>query len=216
MTVDNTSSSDSQAATGEQQSQVDDRQRQDATSESGTQQGQTSGNQASSSSQVSNVQVQFDENNPERANPHRRGTTAYELYEARQEAARYRRQARDLESANLSEQQRIERDRDDARASVTTLTSDVARLETENRQLRAQIALSAHGARHPELLADRLSEDDLADDKSAKAAAAELKKQFPELFGAVVAGGADGANEGAAPRGTTMNDLFRARARPAR
>jgi hypothetical protein len=209
-----TTSPDSQAATGETESQVDDRQRQDATSDTSSQTSQqTGGSQAQSQSQTIPA-IQFDENNPTRPNPHRKGTAAYEIYEARQEAARYRTQARDLENANLSEQQRQTRDLEETRGTVTTLTSRVTELEADNRNLRAQIALAANGAKHPELLASRLSEDDLADEKSAKAAAAALKKEFPELFGASVQGGADGAREGTAPRGSDMNNMFRQVARP--
>jgi hypothetical protein len=209
-----TTSSDSQVATGETESQVDDRQRQDATSDTSSQTSQqTGGSQAQPQSQTIPA-IQFDENNPTRPNPHRKGTAAYEIYEARQEAARYRTQARDLENANLSEQQRQTRDLEESRGTVTTLTSRVTELEADNRNLRAQIALAANGAKHPELLASRLSEDDLADEKSAKAAAAALKKEFPELFGASVQGGADGAREGTAPRGSDMNNMFRQVARP--
>lgn len=214
MTV-STTSSDSQVATGGPESQVDDRQSQAATSDTSSQtsQQQTGGSQAQSQSNQQ-VAVQFDENNPERANPHRKGTTQYELYEARQDAARSRIRARELENANLSEQQRKDRDLEESRTTVTSLASRVSELESTNRELRAQIALAANGAKHPELLASRLSEDDLADDKSAKAAAAVLKKEFPELFGASVQGGADGANEGNAPRRSDMNNMFRQVARP--
>jgi hypothetical protein len=209
-----TTSPDSQVATGETESQVDDRQSQVATSDTSSQTSQqTGGSQAQSQSQTIPA-IQFDENNPTRPNPHRKGTAAYEIYEARQEAARYRTQARDLENANLSEQQRQTRDLEETRGTVTTLTSRVTELEADNRNLRAQIALAANGAKHPELLASRLSEDDLADEKSAKAAAAALKKEFPELFGASVQGGADGAREGTAPRGSDMNNMFRQVARP--
>jgi hypothetical protein len=210
-----TTSPDSQVATGETESQVDDRQSQVATSDTSSQTSpQAGGSQVQSQPQTTPTNIQFDEQNPTKPNPHRKGTAAYEIYEARQEAARYRTQARDLENANLSEQQRQTRDLEETRGTVTTLTSRVTELEADNRNLRAQIALAANGAKHPELLASRLSEDDLADEKSAKAAAAALKKEFPELFGASVQGGADGAREGTAPRGSDMNNMFRQVARP--
>lgn len=210
-----TTSVDSQAATTETESQVDDRQRQVATSDSGSSSSQQAGgSQEQPQPQTTPTNIQFDEQNPTKPNPHRKGTAAYEIYEARQEAARYRTQARELENANLSEQQRKDRDLEESRTTVSTLTSRVSELESDNRNLRAQIALAANGAKHPELLAARLTEDDLVDDKSAKAAAAALKKEFPELFGAAVQGGADGAREGAAPRGSDMNNMFRQVARP--
>jgi hypothetical protein len=72
--------------------------------------------------------------------------------------------------------------------------------------------LTQQGATAPDLLAPRLTDDDLASDESLKAAVKELKKSYPQLFQRA-SGNIDGASENAAASrpGSNMNNMIRAR-----
>ena len=107
------------------------------------------------------------------------------------EIGRLQRRIKQLEDAQLSDSERLSRDRDEAFAE-----RDAAR--TELRQYRAQAVLANAGALHPALLVAELGDVDLADDKAVKAVLSDIRKAYPALFRAAN-GSADGGARGSAP-----------------
>jgi chromosome segregation ATPase len=120
----------------------------------------------------------------------------------RKESADYRTKAKaaadlqkridDLEAKDKSELERTQAERD-------KLKADLDARETRLRDMSARTALTTAvtkaGAKHPDLIVDRLLRDADIDDelnvKNADALVAAAKKDFPDLF-RVVDGGADG------------------------
>lgn len=109
-----------------------------------------------------------------------------ELDQTRKELARRRKADDERQKAEMTEAQRLKQQLDDVTGTNTSLA-------TELRSLKAQSLLRDAGARHPDLLADKLSDEALNGDRKARdAEIADLRKQYPGLFHTSSADGAAG------------------------
>jgi hypothetical protein len=138
---------------------------------------------------------------------------ASELAEARKEAAKYRvernaaqKKADELEKAQLSDQERITKERDELKTSSSTL-------EKDNRSLRARllagdVGIVADARGDAASLLDWSKIDDPSDDDQVKKALEDLTKAKPYLLG--TGGGADGGTGGRRTAGSDdMNAQIR-------
>lgn len=141
---------------------------------------------------------------------------ASEVQRARQEAAKYRTELRDvqkklsdLEKGQLSETEKAQKEREEAVKLASTATE-------ENRTLRArllagEVGIVADARIDAAKLLDWASIDDPNDDAQVKKALEKLTKDRPYLLG--TGGGADGGSGGTRQAGSGgMNDLIRAAA----
>jgi hypothetical protein len=137
--------------------------------------------------------------------------TAREAKELRREAQQLRRRIKEVEQADMTEQQRLKSDLDELQGSHGQLLGRVQTAEKKALEYQAQIALYKAGAMHPELIAAQLTADDLVDDKATKATIERLKKEYPDLFGVDIQGSGDGAVSGSSVRTpSSMNSMMRA------
>lgn len=136
-----------------------------------------------------------------------------EAEEARREAKNLRDRLRaaekerdDLKTAQMTDAEKIQKERDDALAA----SSD---LEKRVRNLQVQVLAGKVGIVDPEAasaLLDWTTIKDVDDSKEVEKALRDLAKSKPYLVGNVAGGGDGGAGNGAGSGGTgSMNDLIR-------
>lgn len=113
----------------------------------------------------------------------------------------------ELETKDLSEKERLERERDDLRSKLEAFEAK----ETE-RTARAALTAAARkaGATGPERVAKLvpLADLDVEDDKAVKAAVAQVRDEFPELFAKPGPADSGAGKGGTAP--SDPNAAFRA------
>src|SRR5690606_24141858 len=112
---------------------------------------------------------------------------------------------KEFEDAQLTEQQKLVRDLEEANAHRQ-------RLSEENTRLRAENALTLAGCNAPELIASQIPEDAIANTEKLNQVVTQLKGRYPTLFGTLrpqgTVNGGDGQHN---PLGeqTDMNSLLR-------
>jgi len=139
---------------------------------------------------------------PERTAPSDAEDHAKVARDLRAENARFRTRIKALEDAQLTDTQRLERDRD---AANTAREQALAEL----RSYKARAALNEAGATRAALLVGQLPDEAFDDEKAMRKAIEALRKDYPELFRSPN-GSADGAAGRDAGAGTSFNDQLRA------
>lgn len=107
----------------------------------------------------------------------------------------------EMEKSQLSEKERLERELSETKARESALASQV-------RLHQAQSAAAKAGALYPDLVAAKIPPEAIGNEKQLDAAIADLKKQYPALFGRG-GGSADGGAGGNTPAGGGMNQFIR-------
>lgn len=134
-----------------------------------------------------------------------------EAKKLRSEAANLRKRLKDnetelakLKDADLSESQKLQKERDALKAERDQLVKD-------RRINLAQAAAAKAGAIHPDVVAKLLPEDALSDDdpKALEAAISKLRKDYQTLFRNPHGSADGGAGNGASGADASMNHLIR-------
>lgn len=107
-----------------------------------------------------------------------------------------------LKQGQMTEQQKLQ-------AQLDSLTKENTELKSRVQMATAERAATRAGALYPDLVAAKIPAEALEDDKKLETAVADIKKQYPALFGRSAGGSADGGAGGGRPAGGGMNDFIR-------